>query len=48
MKVRAHSQLADAVLPSIWRGTDNTWDGVLEEVDIATLVAEDITDTNGW
>ena len=48
MKVQAQGQLAETVLPASWRATDNTWDAVLEEVDIGRLVAEDLTNTNGW
>jgi hypothetical protein len=48
MKVQAQGQLAETVLPSSWRATDNTRDAVLEEIDIGTLVAEDLTNTNGW
>jgi hypothetical protein len=48
MKVQARGQLAETVLPASWRATDNTWDAVLEEIDIGRLVAEDLTNTNGW
>jgi hypothetical protein len=48
MRVQAHGQLAATVLPSRWRAMDGGWDAVLEEIDIGKLVAEDITNINGW
>lgn len=46
--VRAHGQLTETLVPSSWRPTNNTWDAILEEIDVSALVAEDITSTNGW
>src|SRR5262245_28696004 len=48
MKVQARGALAETVLPSSWRATDGTWAAVLEEIDIGTLAAQDLTSTNGW
>jgi hypothetical protein len=48
LNVQARGQLAETVLPANWRATDNTWDAVLEEIDMGGLVAEDLTNTNGW
>jgi hypothetical protein len=48
MKVRAQGALAETVMPPSWRATDSTWEAVLEEIDLGSLVAEDITSTNGW
>jgi hypothetical protein len=45
---RARGPLGTALLPSSWRATNDAWDAVLEEIDIGTLVAQDITSTNGW
>jgi hypothetical protein len=48
LNVQARGQLAETVLPASWRVTDNTWDAVLEEIGIGTLVSEDLTHINGW
>ncbi|MGH8072190.1 MAG: hypothetical protein ACRERE_44555 [Candidatus Entotheonellia bacterium] len=48
ISVRASTRLTESVLPASWRPMDATWDAMIEEIDIDTLVADDLTSTNGW
>jgi hypothetical protein len=48
VSVRASARLTDSALPSGWRATDAPWDALIEEVDIGSLVADDLISTNGW
>jgi hypothetical protein len=48
LSVRAPTPLAESVLPASWRPTDAAWDAIIEEIDVETLVADDLTSTNGW
>jgi hypothetical protein len=47
-RVRAQGRVAETLVPSSWRPTDAAWDAILEEIDVSALVAEDITNINGW
>jgi hypothetical protein len=48
ISVRGPALLPESVLPSSWHATDAPWDAMIEKVDIARLVADDLTSTNGW
>jgi hypothetical protein len=48
ISVRASTLPTELVLPAHWQAVQAAWDGVIEAIDLSRLLADDLSNVNGW